>query len=154
MPIERATDGVVTRRDLRPDDYLIHWPELAQQQAQPEQPAIETVADAHAAIKHVEAVAVAAIRQGAGQATAEIQKIAEVLLKEDEPWDGITDRRQEVAVWDGKTERRKLDAPIDRRVSAESVARADFLRGHAQKPFEGPDLPVPSDATSQKQQGV
>lgn len=29
MPIERATQGAVTRRDLRSDDYLIHWPELA-----------------------------------------------------------------------------------------------------------------------------
>lgn len=29
MPIERATEGAVTRRDLRPDDYHIHWPELA-----------------------------------------------------------------------------------------------------------------------------
>ena len=33
MPIERATGGQVTRRDLRPDDYLIHWPELAQEDA-------------------------------------------------------------------------------------------------------------------------
>lgn len=29
MPIERATGGAVTRRDLMPDTYLIHWPELA-----------------------------------------------------------------------------------------------------------------------------
>ena len=29
MPIERATGGQVTRRDSCPDDYLIHWPELA-----------------------------------------------------------------------------------------------------------------------------
>ena len=33
--------------------------------------------------------------------------------------------------WDGITERRKLNAPIDRRVSPESVARADFLRRQA-----------------------
>lgn len=26
--IERATDGAVTRRDLRPDDWWLIWPEL------------------------------------------------------------------------------------------------------------------------------
>ncbi|MEX3614344.1 MAG: YdaS family helix-turn-helix protein [Burkholderia gladioli] len=30
--LERATDGAVTRRDLRPDDWHLIWPELAQQQ--------------------------------------------------------------------------------------------------------------------------
>lgn len=35
MPIERATHGAVTRPDLRPDDYLIHWPELAEAHHQP-----------------------------------------------------------------------------------------------------------------------
>lgn len=29
VPIERATAGQVSRRDLRPDDYLDIWPELA-----------------------------------------------------------------------------------------------------------------------------
>lgn len=29
VPIERATDGAVTRRDLRPDDWQEIWPELA-----------------------------------------------------------------------------------------------------------------------------
>lgn len=38
MPIERATSAAVTRRHLRPDDYLVHWPELAQPTA-PAQPA-------------------------------------------------------------------------------------------------------------------
>ena len=28
-PIERATGGEVTRRDLRPDDWAAIWPELA-----------------------------------------------------------------------------------------------------------------------------
>ena len=28
--IERATNGVVSRRDLRPDDWRVIWPELAQ----------------------------------------------------------------------------------------------------------------------------
>lgn len=27
-PIEAATEGAVTRRDLRPDDWDVHWPEL------------------------------------------------------------------------------------------------------------------------------
>lgn len=38
------------------------------------------------------------------------------------------EQRQDEAPWDGKTERRKLDAPIDRRVSPESMAHANFLR--------------------------
>lgn len=29
VPIERATHGSVTRRDLRPDDWAAIWPELA-----------------------------------------------------------------------------------------------------------------------------
>lgn len=28
--IEKATNGAVTRRDLRPDDWHLIWPELAQ----------------------------------------------------------------------------------------------------------------------------
>lgn len=28
-PIERLTEGKVTRKDLRPDDFADHWPELA-----------------------------------------------------------------------------------------------------------------------------
>ena len=49
MPIERATGGAVTRRDLMPDTYLIHWPELgevpelAQAQQTPAQAAPESV---------------------------------------------------------------------------------------------------------------
>lgn len=30
VPIERLTDGAVTRRDLRPDDWYLIWPELAE----------------------------------------------------------------------------------------------------------------------------
>ena len=30
VSIERATNGAVTRRDLRPDDWRAIWPELAQ----------------------------------------------------------------------------------------------------------------------------
>ncbi len=29
VPIERATNGAVTRKDLRPDDWAAIWPELA-----------------------------------------------------------------------------------------------------------------------------
>lgn len=29
VAIERATEGAVTRRDLRPDDWQAIWPELA-----------------------------------------------------------------------------------------------------------------------------
>lgn len=32
--IERETNGAVTRRDLRPDDWHLIWPELAQAPAQ------------------------------------------------------------------------------------------------------------------------
>lgn len=28
LAIERATNGAVTRRDLRPDDYWLIWPDL------------------------------------------------------------------------------------------------------------------------------
>lgn len=36
--------------------------------------------------------------------------------------------------WDGITERRKLNAPVDRRVSPASVARAEFLRTQVVSP--------------------
>lgn len=49
MPIERATNGEVTRRDLMPDTYLIHWPELAQTQQTPAPAAPEVVAVADVA---------------------------------------------------------------------------------------------------------
>ena len=31
VAVEKATNGAVTRRDLRPDDWQDHWPELATQ---------------------------------------------------------------------------------------------------------------------------
>lgn len=31
VQIEQATNGAVTRKDLRPDDYHLIWPELATQ---------------------------------------------------------------------------------------------------------------------------
>ena len=33
LAIERATGGVVTRRDLRPNDFHLIWPDLAAQEA-------------------------------------------------------------------------------------------------------------------------
>lgn len=41
--IEAATGGRVTRKDLRPDDWQVIWPELAQAQVQPAPAATETV---------------------------------------------------------------------------------------------------------------
>lgn len=32
VAIERATDGQVTRRDLRPDDWHMIWPELSERE--------------------------------------------------------------------------------------------------------------------------
>lgn len=48
MPINVATGGEVTLRELRPDDHHIHWPELALQQESRAQCATETVATAAA----------------------------------------------------------------------------------------------------------
>jgi len=31
--IERATNGLVTRQDLRPNDWWLIWPELAEREA-------------------------------------------------------------------------------------------------------------------------
>jgi DNA-binding transcriptional regulator YdaS (Cro superfamily) len=44
VPIERATEGAVTRRDLRPDDWHDIWPELAEAQSGKAQAAIQNVA--------------------------------------------------------------------------------------------------------------
>jgi DNA-binding transcriptional regulator YdaS (Cro superfamily) len=46
VPIERATDGAVTRRDLRPDDWQDIWPELAEAQSGQAQAAMQNVAEA------------------------------------------------------------------------------------------------------------
>lgn len=43
--IERATGGAVTRKDLRPDDWQDHWPELAQALANTTQPATDVVSE-------------------------------------------------------------------------------------------------------------
>lgn len=44
VQIEQFTNGVVKRQQLRPDDYLEHWPELAQAHANIAQAATENVA--------------------------------------------------------------------------------------------------------------
>jgi len=44
VQIERATNGEVTRRDLRPDDWQQIWPELAQAPDNIAQTATENVA--------------------------------------------------------------------------------------------------------------
>lgn len=33
-PIEKATDGAVTRKDFRPDDWDVIWPELVERRKQ------------------------------------------------------------------------------------------------------------------------
>ena len=55
--IERATGGAVTRRDLRPDDWVQIWPELAE--SEPNQ-ASTLAGTAQAAIKPVAGAALAA----------------------------------------------------------------------------------------------
>lgn len=44
VQIERATNGEVTRKELRPDDWQDIWPELAQASANSAQAATENVA--------------------------------------------------------------------------------------------------------------
>jgi DNA-binding transcriptional regulator YdaS (Cro superfamily) len=44
LPIELATGGAVTRKDLRPNDWRDYWPELAQAPANAAQAATENVA--------------------------------------------------------------------------------------------------------------
>jgi len=73
MPIERATAGAVTRSNLRPDDYLTHWPELGKAQVQTTPVAIKTIAQAEASIQ---------------EAAAKIEHAVEQLSKKDAPWDG------------------------------------------------------------------
>lgn len=64
VPIERATVGVVSRRDLRPDDYLDIWPELASAGAATASAAIHAVTEeAKVAIRNVEHEAEAALEQ-------------------------------------------------------------------------------------------
>ena len=118
--IEIKSGGRFTRKERWPKKFDFYWPELAKSQALQAKPAINVVAEAQAAIQHVESVAV-----------AEIKHVAEELLKEPEPWDGVSDRRTAGQPWDFVSERRKLNAPLDRRVSPESVARAEWLSTQA-----------------------
>jgi DNA-binding transcriptional regulator YdaS (Cro superfamily) len=76
--IERATGGEVTRRDLRPDDYLDIWPELANVQAEPAQAAIKAVEDeANAAIVQLEQQAEKQLQHIADEAEASIRRVAQ-----------------------------------------------------------------------------
>lgn len=45
VQIERATNGEVTRKDLRPDDWQDIWPELTQPHVNQPQPATNAVAN-------------------------------------------------------------------------------------------------------------
>lgn len=45
VQIERATNGEVTRRELRPDDWQNIWPELAKSPASTAQTATESIAN-------------------------------------------------------------------------------------------------------------
>lgn len=44
VPIERLAAGAVTRRDLRPDDWHLIWPELAHPGTTPQSAAMAAVA--------------------------------------------------------------------------------------------------------------
>ena len=76
MPIERATLGKISRRELRPDDWSQMWPELAVAQPEPAQAAIELIASGAAAITKLEATAEDQVAQVALDARVEIAKLA------------------------------------------------------------------------------
>ena len=46
VPIERATDGAVTRRDLRPNDWRDIWPELVEVYARVDAAALQALEEA------------------------------------------------------------------------------------------------------------
>ena len=132
IPIERATDGQVTRRDLRPDDWQEMWPELAQAQADHAPAATELIAVAMAAIDAVlhraedridelKKDAQVELKLTSVEVRGEIEKDAHDTIERlaaPKPWSGI-DRRADAAApasaapRDGqerrKTHRRRLD---------------------------------------------
>lgn len=139
MPIERFTEGEVTRADLKPDDYLTHWPELAQAHAERAPAATELIAVATAAIDAVlhraedridelKKDAQVELKLTSVEVRCEIEKDAHDAIERlaaPKPWDGA-DRRGDATApasttpWDG-VERRKardrrrpdvLEAPI------------------------------------------
>ena len=138
IPIERATDGQVTRRDLRPDDWQEMWPELAQAHAERAPAATDLIAASTAALEKLEHAAEDQIAQLVTEARVDIKHIAGAVVSElltaqrtvrGGAWDGV-DRRTKG--WDG-TERRKgpdrrqpdvLEAP-------ETVAGLDTVAGKA-----------------------
>lgn len=79
--IERATGGEVTRRDLRPDDYLEIWPELAH--AQQAQSPADLIADAPLTTD-----------PALDAALSQAEQAGLVLLpKKAHAWDGVEQRR-------------------------------------------------------------
>lgn len=68
VAIERATGGVVTRRELRPTDYAEHWPELAQQQPPAAAAALAGAAGQRVKVPRVSRRAVGVARPPAGAA--------------------------------------------------------------------------------------
>jgi DNA-binding transcriptional regulator YdaS (Cro superfamily) len=95
LAIERATSGAVTRLDLRPDDYLDIWPELAEAQAAPAQAAIKTVENnANSAIEQLEKRAEEKLQHIAEEAEASIRRVAQEVrpagaTKSGEPDEGL-----------------------------------------------------------------
>lgn len=129
--VERETGGLIRCETLRSD---VDWAYLRNSGLKTVELAGQT---APQAIQAVTEVAQAAIKQVAHIAESEIKHVAGELLKDGEPWDGVSERRTAEQPWDGVTERRKLNAPLDRRVSPESVARAAFVRSQAETSTAG-----------------
>ena len=148
VPIEQYTRGEVTRADLRPDDYLKHWPELGQAQTTPAPAATEFIAVVKAAIDEIvhqaddrmaelKKDAQVEIKHTSVEVRGEIEKEAHDAMERlgaPKPWDG-SNRRATVAdvaaQWDGRERRERTDrrapevlespAPI---FTAEAVAMA------------------------------
>lgn len=108
VPIERATEGAVTRQDLRPSDWQDIWPELAEAKTDQAQDAITAVVEeAKATILHVAETAEAKINRATKElvrveeTAAEFMRVSGDLLADSarasqaatEPWDGVTERR-------------------------------------------------------------
>lgn len=124
--VERETGGLIRCETLRSD---VDWAYLRNSGLKVVDAPGQT---APQAIQTVTEIAQAAIKQVANTAESEIKHVADELLKDGEPWDGVHDRRTSEQPWDGVTERRKLNSPLDRRVSPQSVARAEFLRSQVE----------------------
>ncbi|MDO9235982.1 MAG: Cro/CI family transcriptional regulator [Aquabacterium sp.] len=71
VAIERATNGEVTRQDLRPDDWQDIWPELAQAPATIAPVATESVAPAAAAEGEASVLREGVVRRHANRRAAD-----------------------------------------------------------------------------------